>query len=120
MALGSLLLQPKTLERMQTLDANQALADDIVALLHQILVNPDHLDSVAPAFRKAFGGLGERMRGRLESRLQSALDQLRDLLGPVLQAGQDVAANGQHLDSAGEVFELIATALDKLIAALQA
>src|SRR3990172_8741010 len=112
MALGSLLLQPKTLDRMQTLDANQALADDIVALLHQILVNPDHLDSVAPAFRKGFAALGERMRGRIESRLQGALDQLRDLLGPVLQAGQDVAAKGQHLDSAGEVFELVAAVLE--------
>jgi hypothetical protein len=120
MALGSLLLQPKTLERMQTLDANQALADDIVALLHQILVNPDHLDSVAPAFRKAFAALGERMRGRLESRLQSALDQLRGLLEPATQAAQQIGAQGQQLDSAGKVFDLVAAVLDQLIAALQA
>jgi hypothetical protein len=120
MTLGSLLLQPKTLERMQALDANQALADDIVALLHQILVNPDHLDSVAPAFRKAFAAMGERMRGRLEPRLQSALDQLRALLAPVLQAGQDIAQKGQQPDSASAVFELVAAVLEKAAGALEA
>src|SRR5262249_51987200 len=120
MALGSLLLQPQTLERMQTLDADQALADDIVALLHQILVNPEHFDSVVPVFGKAFDAMGERMRERLESRLQGALDQLRDLLAPALQAGQDIAHAGQHLGSASELFELIAAVLEKAVDALQA
>lgn len=119
MALGSLLLQPKTLERMQTLDAQQALADDIVALLHQILVNTDHLESVAPAFQKAFAGMGERLRVRLEPRLDRALDELRGLLEPFLQGAQQIAGQGKSLDSASKALDLVGKVLEQLIAMLE-
>ncbi len=120
MALGSVLLQPQTLERMRTLDANQALADDIIALLQQILLNPDHLASVGPAFDRAFDALAQRLRVRLEPRLDRALDELRALFDPATQAAQQVVAQGQNMDSASKMLELIAAVLEKLIAAVQA
>jgi len=115
MALGSILLQPQALNRLQNIDEAQALGDDILALLHQIMVNPEHAQSVLPAFERAFGSMGERLRVRLEPRLDRALDELRNIIQPVIEQAQAIADQGRDLDSAGDVLELASMVLEQLI-----
>jgi hypothetical protein len=115
MALGSLLLQPQALDRLQTLDETQALADDILALLHLTLVNPNHAESVAPAFQRAFEAMGERLQSRLEPRLERALEELRAIIQPLLSQVQAIADEGEELDSAGDVLGLASTLVEQLL-----
>ena len=103
MALGSLLLQPQALDRLQSLNDAQALGDDILALLQQILVNPEYAGSVTPAFQRAFGNMGERLRGRLEPRLDRALDELCSIIQPLIDQAQAMADQGRQADGVGDV-----------------
>ncbi len=115
MALGSLLLQPQALDRLQGVDQAQAMGDDILALLHQILVNPEHAQSVTPAFERAFAAMGVRLQARLEPRLERALDELCNIIQPLIDQAQAIAEQGRELDSAGDVLGLASTLVEQLI-----
>lgn len=119
MALGSLLLQPQALSRMQSLDPLQAFGDDLIALLQQILANPEHMESVAPAFQTAFDAMGGRLRTRLEPRLERAMGEIRELIAPLLREVQQIGQRGQDLDSAAKLMDLVAALLERAIGLLE-
>ena len=118
-SLGSLLLQPQSLTRMQALNRQQAFGDDTVALIRQILVNPEYVESVAPAFQRAFEGMGERLRVRLEPRLQQALDELGRLVAPLTDRLTRIGTEAGNIATVGEALDVVGEVLEALVAGLE-
>ena len=120
MNLGSVLLQPQMLERMQRLDGHEAFADDLVALLQQLLADPAQLEAVLPAFRGAFEALGERLYARVAPALDQALDELRELIEPLRAGVAGLAAEIGDTRDLGDLLGLVGGLAELLIDLLEA
>lgn len=108
----TLLLQPQILQRFNALQADQAFADDAVALLQRIFAEPANMITLAAAFEKGFKAMGERFLGTIEPRLGQITGSLRDLLAPLLEQVQGMTAQAQTATSAGDVAGMLCGLLD--------
>lgn len=120
MALGSILLQPRTLDRLQPPDEAAALREDIQAVLQRVMASPDRLEAVAGAFQRGFQAMTEELRQDLEPRLPHVLDELRGFVQPVLATVQRLAATGQQADNPLQLLGMVSQLLDELAAVVQA
>ena len=83
--LGSLLIQPQMLARMQGRGVGDEMADEIVAIAHQLCLDPAAAEAVLPAFQAAGQRFADALVARLGPRLPQALTELRGLVEPVTQ-----------------------------------
>ncbi len=113
--LGSLLLQPQALARLNGLDDLQGLGDDIVALLQQILLSPDQIEALLPAFQRAFGAMATNLQQRMEPRLDDALAELQRLAEPLLNGLTGLAERADQLETVGEFLDLLMALLEQVI-----
>lgn len=112
--LGSLLIQPQMLARMQGRSAAEELADEAMALLHRIALDPAAVEAVLPALRSAGEALGARLAERVRTKLPQGLDALRGLLDPVVQRFTSL---GGDVSSAPDLLLRVADALEALAGA---
>ncbi len=80
--LGSVLIQPQMLARMQGRNDAEELVDEMLALAQILVLNPRATEAVLPAFEAAAQGFGTALTTRIEPRLPQALTELRALLEP--------------------------------------
>lgn len=109
--LGSILIQPQTLDRMRGRDAFEDLADELLALAHRIALDPDAMQAIAPAAQAAAEALGARLATRLQPKLPQGLAALQSLFAPWVARFE---ALGQGATSASELLLRIADLLDTL------
>ncbi|MDV7396760.1 hypothetical protein RZS08_35510, partial [Arthrospira platensis SPKY1] len=111
--LGSLLIQPQMLSRMQGRGAGDEIADEIVALAHLLSLNPAAADAIRPAFEAAGQRFADSVLRRLGPRLPQALTELRGLIEP-LTTPLAAFASGPPPASAADLLERIADGLERL------
>lgn len=113
--LGSLLIQPQILARMQGRSEAAELGDEALALLHRIALDPAVLATLAPAFEGAGQALGQRLADRVQTRLPQGLAALQGLLAPLLQRLNALgAAPAGGTLTVPELLGRVAEALDAL------
>ncbi len=115
MGLGSILLQPQTLQRMQAQTDSQKLIDDIVSVLHQVLVKPENVASVAPAFRRAFEDMGTRLQARMEPGLDAALEQMTALLAPATAAFRNIADEAGDFSNPSDGLNVVSQVMELIL-----
>ncbi len=113
--IGSLLIQPQMLARMQGRSNAEELGDEVMALLHRIVLDPAALQAIAPALQVAGDALGQRLHQHVQARLPQGLAAVQALLAPVLQRFTTLGAS---VASPAEIPGRIADALDALAASL--
>lgn len=86
MMLGSVLLQPQALERMQGRSQAADFGDDALALVHSFLLDPVRAEALLPALGKAAERSAVRVYQRIEPRLAQGLAEFRGLFDPMIQA----------------------------------
>jgi hypothetical protein len=118
-ALGSLLLQPQAMKRAQRIAHEQALLDDLLALVQQIMLNPAQLEAIAPAFRAAVTDHLAQQQAQLAPKMEAALAELRSIVQPLLDSANTLVGEAGELHTVGEVSDLIGHLLDALMAPLQ-
>jgi hypothetical protein len=112
--LGSILIQPQMFGRMQGRSSAEELADEAMALLHKLALDPAAAQALAPALQGAGAALGERLAERVRTRLPQGLAALQALIDPLVQR---FVALGSGAVSAPELLGRIADALDALAGA---
>ena len=65
--LGSLLIQPQMLARMQGRSAGEDLVDEVVALAQLLAMKPAALEMVFPAFEAASAAMGQAIFQRIQA-----------------------------------------------------
>ena len=75
--LGSILIQPQMLDRMHGRGVGDEMADEIVAIAHQLSLDPAAAEAVLPAFQAAGQRFADTLLARLGPRLPQALTELR-------------------------------------------
>lgn len=111
--LGSLLIQPQMLARLQSRSADDDLIDEAFAIAHRLVGSPGLVTELAPAFVSAMGDLAARMRTRLEPRLPAFDKGLNAALTPWLE-GLAASFGGAAPAGAADLLDQLAAALDKL------
>ncbi|HRP22821.1 hypothetical protein [Thauera sp.] len=111
--LGSLLIQPQMLSRMQGRGAGDEIADEIVALAHLLSLNPAAAEAIRPAFEAAGRRFADSLLSRLGQRLPQALTELRSLIEP-LTTPLAAFASGPPPASTADLLERIADGLERL------
>jgi hypothetical protein len=111
--LGSILLQPQMLARMQGRNAAEDLVDELIALGQLLAMNPQALAAVAPAFESAAAAFGQTLLTRVEAKLPQALAELRELADPVVTSLTGFA-DGEAPASAPDLLARIADGLTGL------
>lgn len=112
MSLASLLLQPQILDRLNALQADEAFADDAVALLQRVFAEPANLVTIAPAFAKSFETMGQRLWQQIEPRFDQVGSSLHDLLKPILDQANALATQSQQAVDSSEMLEMICGLLE--------
>jgi hypothetical protein len=97
--LGSILIQPQMFARMQGRSDAEELGDELLALVHRILLDPAASGAVIPAAKAAGEAMGQRLFALVEARLPQGLAALQALFAPALaritalgQGGPDATA----------------------------
>ncbi len=98
--LGSLLIQPQLLARLQGRSAGDDLVDEVVALAQLLAMKPELVEMVFPAFEAASAAMGQAIFQRLQARLPQALAELRELADPVLLAAAGFGDGDAPADAA--------------------
>ncbi len=111
--LGSLLIQPQMLARMQGRSAGEDLVDEVVALAQLLAMKPQALEMVFPAFEAASAAMGQAIFQRLQARLPRALAELRQVVDPVLLAAAGFGEGETPADAAA-LLQRLAAGLDGL------
>jgi len=111
--LGSLLIQPQMLNRMQGRGAGDEIADEVVALAHLLSLNPAAADAVLPAFEAAGQRFASTLLARIGPRLPQALNELRALVEP-LTTPLASFASGPPPATTADMLEHIAAGLERL------
>lgn len=111
--LGSLLIQPQMLNRMQGRGAGDEIADEVVALAHLLSLNPAAADAVLPAFEAAGQRFDSTLLARIGPRLPQALNELRALVEP-LTTPLASFASGPPPATTADMLEHIAAGLERL------
>lgn len=111
--LGSLLIQPQMLARMQGRNAGEDLVDEVVALAQLLAMKPAALEIVFPAFEAASAAMGQAIFQRIQARLPQALTELRAVVDPVLIAAAGFG-DGDAPQDAADLLQRIADGLDGL------
>ena len=119
MSLGTALLNPQVLARIEGLNDTQAFGDDLLAVGYRILSSPQCMQDVGPLFSRAFERMGERFAARLESRLQQALAGAQALLTPVTRQADQLAKDSAGVRSPLDALALVETLLDAALGAVQ-
>lgn len=83
--LGSILIQPQMLARMQGRSAAEELGDEVLALVHRIVLDPAACAAVLPAAKAAGEAMGQRLAALVQPRLEQGLAALQALFAPALQ-----------------------------------
>ncbi len=115
--LGSLLIQPQMLARMQGRGVGDEMADEIVAIAHQLCLDPAAAEAVLPAFQAAGQRFADALVARLGPRLPQALNELRGLIEPVTQPIASLATGAPASAgpaSTAELLERLADGLERL------
>lgn len=115
--LGSLLIQPQMLARMQGRGVGDEMADEIVAIAHQLCLDPAAAEAVLPAFQAAGQRFADALVARLGPRLPQALNELRGLIEPITQPVASLATGatqGGAPASTAELLERLADGLERL------
>ena len=115
--LGSLLIQPQMLARMQGRGVGDEMADEIVAIAHQLCLDPAAAEAVLPAFQAAGQRFADALVARLGPRLPQALNELRGLIEPITQPVASLATGanqGGGPASTAELLERLADGLERL------
>ncbi|MFO1271639.1 MAG: hypothetical protein U1F50_08190 [Rubrivivax sp.] len=115
--LGSILVQPQMLSRMQGRDAAEELADEFVSLLHKIALDPAAFESLLPTLQAAGDALGQRLAARVQAKLPQGLAALQALFDPLVAR---FVALGSGSAEAVDVLGRIADALDAAAGAADA
>lgn len=112
--IGSLLIQPQMFGRMQGRSNAEDLGDEVLALLHRIVLDPTAVEAVLPALQGAGEAMGQRLSQRMQTKLPQGLAALQGLFDPLLKS---FTALGQGAPSAPDLLLRIADALDGLAGA---
>ena len=112
--IGSILIQPQILGRMQGRSATEDLADEFISLLHRIALDPSAVEALMPAFQSAGEALGQRLAMRVQTRLPQGLAALQGLFTPLVAR---VTALGSGGATAIDMLGRIADMLDALAGA---
>jgi hypothetical protein len=113
--LGSLLIQPQMLARMQGRSAGEDLVDEVVALAQLLAMKPQALEMVFPAFEAASAAMGQAIFQRIQARLPQALTELRQVVDPVVLAVAGFGDGDAPADAAA-LLQRVADGLDSLAA----
>ncbi len=116
--LGSLLIQPQVLARIadparQRSEAED-LADEILALLHRIVLDPAAMAAIVPAGKAAGDAMGARLATLVQPNLPRGLAALQALFAPLVARFE---ALGQGPSSAPDLLARMADALEALAGA---
>lgn len=114
--LGTLLIQPQALARMSDRRPAAELADELLALLHRLALDPAAQAAVLPAVQGAGEALGERLAAHLQDKLPQGLAALRTLAAEPLAA---FTALGQGEPDMRSVLGRVADLLDTLAGATE-
>ena len=114
--LGTLLIQPQALARMTDRRPAAELADELLALVHRLALDPVAQAAVLPAVQGAGEALGERLAAHLQSKLPQGLAALRALAAEPLAA---LTALGQGDADMRSVLGRVAELLDNLAGAAE-
>ncbi|MEO6407475.1 MAG: hypothetical protein ABIO45_01810 [Burkholderiaceae bacterium] len=115
--LGSLLIQPQTLARIdgsRPRSADEDLADEILALLHRIVLDPAAMAAIVPAGKAAGDAMGVRLAALVQPNLTQGLAALQSLFAPVVARFE---ALGQGPSSANDLLLRIADGMAALAGA---
>lgn len=112
--LGSILIQPQMFGRMQGRSDAEELADEVMALLHKLALDPAAAEALAPALQGAGAALGERLAERVRTRIPQGMAALQGLFDPLLQRFIALGSGGS---SPTELLGRIADALEALAGA---
>ena len=85
--LASLLIQPQTLHRIdghRPRSDDEDLADEILALVHRIVLDPAAMAAIVPAGKAAGDAMGERLRTLVQPKLAQGLAALQTLFAPFI------------------------------------
>lgn len=115
--LGSILIQPQMLDRMHGRGVGDEMADEIVAIAHQLSLDPAAAEAVLPAFQAAGQRFADALLARLGPRLPQALTELRGLIEPITQPIVSLATDapsGPGPASTADLLERLADSLERL------
>ena len=115
--LGSILIQPQMLDRMHGRGVGDEMADEIVAIAHQLSLDPAAAEAVLPAFQAAGQRFADALLARLGPRLPQALTELRGLIEPITQPIASLATgapSGPGPTSTADLLERLADSLERL------
>jgi len=115
--IASTLLQPQTLARMAGRSREADLGDELLALVHRIVMDPAALEAVLPAFKRAGEAVGNHLQARITEGLPRALPELRGVFQPCIQSFIDLGS-GDAPQSPADLLLKIADAVDALSASL--
>ena len=115
--LGSLLIQPQMLARIggsRPRSDAEDLADEILALIHRIVLDPAAMAAIVPAGKAAGDAMGVRLAALVQPNLTQGLAALQALFSPSLARFE---ALGQGPSSAPDLLLRIADLLEALAGA---
>jgi hypothetical protein len=115
--LGSLLIQPQTLRRVdggRPRSDDEDLADEILALVHRIVLDPAAMAAIVPAGKAAGDAMGARLATLVQPRLGQGLAALQTLFAPFLVR---IQALGEGPSAPADLLLRIADLLEALAGA---
>ncbi len=119
--LASLLIQPQTLRRIdghRPRSDDEDLADEILALVHRIVLDPAAMAAIVPAGKAAGEAMGARLATLVQPKLPRGLAALQALFAPLLARfealGQGPAAPADLLLRIADGLEALAGATGSL------
>lgn len=118
-ALGSLLLQPQVLKRAKAIPDQHAIIDELTALAHRLLLNPQQAQALVPAVNQAIDQCVAQLRQQVEPRLSAALTELQGIAQPFVSGVTTIVNGSGSLTTVGEITAMIGHALDGVIALVQ-
>ncbi|MCP4765236.1 MAG: hypothetical protein GY875_03105 [Gammaproteobacteria bacterium] len=114
MTIGSILLQPQTVDRFSQFSYEQSIGDDGMALFQKIAMHPEWLEPLMGQIGDQMEDFITELQAHIEARMNASQTAMEALLNPLISGIEDLIDDDLDIQTVGDVVQLILDIADKL------
>lgn len=115
MSIGSILLQPQTLQRYSRVEYSASFGDESLAVVQQLIIQPEILEPLLAELKPVWAVYGREVLAGFEQNLEQGRQALEELIEPCLTFLNQLVEDAGDLETVGDVLDFVLAIVDKLV-----